>query len=786
MPKTEIRRRLHPRAIGLSVVLLAIVVAACSLLAPNLPPLQHSVPAEGDMGFPISGWIVLDFAEPVDDRAIERIELSCENTEQPIRVHRVTTARLAVDPIGELSAASTCMLSLGSSAEAERIRFTTGVSIPTAQIPYDREKLRQMAPYPDDYWLAENPSNPNERRLRVQTAGFSRTARWLMNALTSGVREFDGFSPVAHITIPLTAPAEPTTIPQSPEASLDPLSSIRLIDVTPDSPDYGARVPFRLDAQSELARGRNEYAWLIFPSVALKAGHRYGLIVTRRALSHTGSPYDPSDFFASVRDGSAVLGQSWGVLRARSLVDEVLRAAASDPIAIERADVAFAVRFTIRSLDGIGDDLAEIRRVTASEPPPTIKVDRVEAGSSNTVDEDPVAVVVHGTWTVSTWRDSDRWIARNPASGAPVRTGLQTLRFTLALPRAAIDGPVPVVMYQHGNPGSAPAEVVEIARDSLAAAGFAVVGFTDVINREVSPPGPSVDERARLQVVHFLLRLMATSKFPDDYLLTIAEQFGFLRAIQSIAAIPSFSIESSSGAQPKRIHGIDPTLPVSYLGVSEGAHLGSLLLPFAPEIHAAALISPGRRFGEILVHQGSDRLRTPMAFLGVSRMGPTDAWVALALIQQLFDDQDPHNFARFLYREPLEIGVPERASLLVVEGLNDSLVPNHATRAWVREVGGLGLLGGTGRAIYGLDRAEGPVSGNVDARTSAAFYQYVPRGVEGIDPTPGCNDPELAESSAREGHYCAQSAQESLEQRVHFFRSALEKRAPEIIDPLTQ
>jgi hypothetical protein len=232
------------------------------------------------------------------------------------------------------------------------------------------------------------------------------------------------------------------------------------------------------------------------------------------------------------------------------------------------------------------------------------------------------------------------------------------------------------------------------------------------------------------------------------------------------------------------VYGIDAHRPLSYLGISEGAHLGSLLLPFAPEIRAAALISPGRRFSETLIHQGSERLRGPLRFLGFSQLSPIDVWVALALVQQLFDDQDPNNFARFLYREPLGIDPPQRASVLVVEGLNDSLIPNHATRSWVRELGPIPQIGEPGRAIFGFERVEDAVSGNIDARTTAAFYQYVPRGVEGVEPTPGCDDPALAESSAREGHYCAQSAEESLRQRVHFFETALGEGAPEVIDPL--
>jgi hypothetical protein len=279
---------------------------------------------------------------------------------------------------------------------------------------------------------------------------------------------------------------------------------------------------------------------------------------------------------------------------------------------------------------------------------------------------------------------------------------------------------------------------------------------------------------------------MVHSKLPDDWIETVAEQLSFLRAIQRIGAIPSFAIEAPRAGDPARIHGIDVSRPLAYLGISEGAHHGSLLLPFAPEIRAAALITPGRRFSEVLIHQGSERLRAPLEFLGFRRLSPTDIWVALALVQQLFDNQDPHNFARFLYREPLAIDPPRRASLLVVEGLADSLIPNHATRALVREFGPLPLLGAPERAIAGFASARDSVSGNIDARTSAAFYQYVPSGIDGVAATPGCEDSALAESSAREGHFCAQSAAESLRQRAHFFESALGDGAPEIIDPLTR
>jgi hypothetical protein len=83
-----------------------------------------------------------------------------------------------------------------------------------------------------------------------------------------------------------------------------------------------------------------------------------------------------------------------------------------------------------------------------------------------------------------------------------------------------------------------------------------------------------------------------------------------------------------------------------------------------------------------------------------------------------------------------------------------------------------------------LDTITGPVTANIDADTTAAFYQYVPVGVDGIDPTPGCTI--LSPTSQVEGHYCAQGAAESEHQRVVFFQTALTDPVPTIIDPLAE
>ena len=73
---------------------------------------------------------------------------------------------------------------------------------------------------------------------------------------------------------------------------------------------------------------------------------------------------------------------------------------------------------------------------------------------------------------------------------------------------------------------------------------------------------------------------------------------------------------------------------------------------------------------------------------------------------------------------------------------------------------------------------------NIAPRTTAAFFQYVPVGVAGIPATPGCV--VLPPYIGGEGHYCAQSAAESLHQRVVFFQTAVEDPVPTIINPFAE
>jgi len=351
--------------------------------------------------------------------------------------------------------------------------------------------------------------------------------------------------------------------------------------------------------------------------------------------------------------------------------------------------------------------------------------------------------------------------------------------FTLALPQAALQGPVPIVMYQHGNPGSSEAEVPSAARRSLARLGFAVIGFTDILNREVSA-GITDEEQAILaQVAPVLAEILDIGRVPDFWAETRAEQIAFLRFIDGLGALDVLPIGAPDG-----VPDLAPDQPRMYLGISEGANNGPGILPYAPEIKAAALVAGGARLSEVLLHQADDLFLTALGSL-YPDMTPSDIWIGVTMFQHLYDRQDAHNHAPFLYRHPVALpgNPPQRANVLLVEGLDDTLVPNHATHSLAWSLGPLPHLAPVQRAVPFLDVVEGPLQGNLAADRTGAFYQYVPTGVDGIDPTPGCA--VLSPTIAGEGHYCAQGAAESFLQRATFFTSAL-TGVPIIIDPLAE
>ncbi len=733
----------------------------------STPPLSRSIPPAGASAVDSNAWLTLDFTAAVASETRQTFTLYCNQAPHPVAVHAIAPNTLLANPQGQLPPEATCELRWLGPDGPDMLGFTTASSEMPATVRYDRTDKRATVPFPDDYWLAEDAAKPNGVRVNIPIPSGPADLQAIFRALLRETNKLDGFSPIAPFVIELSEAPDPASIPQTPADSLQPLASIGLFDLTQGSPTLGQRVPFRTQIRSDRnTRGLLSHSLLLFPSIPLEPGARYGLVMTRQARVTPTRAFGPSPFLSSLLQPPSSNDTATHV-QTRGLVEDVLRVLAQQarpPIPAD--DIALAVRISVRTTDDIPADLLAIRQQVWSAEAPQFTI------TSVTADPDPdVAAVVRGEWLAPDWREGQYF--KRDAEGKPLQTKSNRLPFVLALPAAAARGPVPLTMYQHGNPGSAEREVPSEARRYLGAAGFAVAGFTDVLNRELSPNAASQAEAIAAQVTAIFFSIIQSRRVPDFWVELNAEQLAFIRMLATFGSIDVLPLGAPDG-----IADINVQAPLTYVGISQGANYAPGLLPYAPEIRAAALVAGGARLAEVLLHQQPQAFLTQLGGIFPS-LTAAEIWVGLTLFQHIYDQQDEHNHGRFVYREPLTVaGTTRKASILQIEGLNDSLVPNHASESLAYQLGPLPHLLPVQRAVPFLSTTQGPVRANIDAETTAAFFQYVPVGVDGIDPTPGC----LATLES-EGHYCSQSAPESQHQRVVFFRTAVDEGIPTIINP---
>lgn len=730
-----------------------------------LPALDTASPAAGATEVPRTAWMVLRFTSDVDPKALGGIKLDCGDGTPEIARDLFGTSTVVVNPAAELAPGAACTLRWRGPKGKETLGFDVAAKGDPAVVTYDRNDHTRAYPFPDDFWLVDDASKPTGKRFSAPDIDRPDDVKSLWESLSDSANRLDGFSPLAPFVVELPVAPDKTSLPMSEAESLDPFATVGLFDIGADSPSLGRRVPFDLLVEDQTnTDGSPAHHLVIFATVPLSARGTYVLVVTRRALIDPTRPLEATEFFARVADPAGAGGTD-DEKRARVNVADALSALSKTSPPLRTDDVAVAVVASIRSMDDVPRDRLAMRDQIKKAAAPTFKIDAVNPDPPAS----SVAAVVLGTCSLPSFRDSD-FVARS-ADGAPVQNGTVDVPFVLALPKSAAGAPAPIVMYQHGNPGSAEAEVPSAARTGLAAAGFAVIGFTDIPNRELTK-GTDAGAYALGLFTSFL-----SSKKPPEWLALLpnAEQMAFLRLIPELGSLDVLPSGAPDG-KPE----LDVKAPLGYVGISQGSHRGVGFVAYAPEIKAAALVVGGGRWSATLVHQATGGpLDVPIYGL-VTKYFPSvtwgEYWIGTAFAQMAGDDQEELNQAQYLYKNPHAFAATTHPSVLVTEGLLDGFVPTYSTRgaAWAF---GIPQLAPAASVVPFLEQVDGPVQGNIDSATSAAFFQYVPKDVHGIPPTPGC-----AKLGETQGHYCAQSAEEAVAQRVQFLTSAL-TGVPKIVAP---
>jgi hypothetical protein len=762
--------------------------------APSAAPAVLAVePAPG--GVVSSGaWLRFRLAERPDAAALAGFgfALECNGARVQRAAHALDDGSLILNPTPALPAGSACRATwraAGGGVAETAFGVAAASGVIGARVLYDRADPLAIAPFPDDFWVVPDATQPSGKRVALPTPPFTDPAQLTaFTALAGLVGETDGWSRQTPIVIGLTDPLDASAVPADLFASQDPFAPIALVDVDPASPDFGRRVPYRLLARTDprpaSVGGGVDHSAILFPAVDLREQGRYALVVTRRAFAagEPGRPFGPSALFAEVLTGPEP-GESPTATAVRAVVGDALDVVAGlADVPIPGEDVALALSISIRTQPPVSD-LVAVKEQALAAPPPSIVIPDVTTNPCPTPPAAGVlvpfcirlignrAVEVRGRVQLPAYRNpATARFVRDPVTGEPVPNGVAEAPFVMTLPLAALDGPVHPVMYQHGNPGS-PTELLGSSSEQIDDAGFALLGFQDTLNRELSPSG-TTEQRITTQVLAIFANLLINQSMPEYWLQTGADQIHFLRVIQGLGSLdlihagPGGAPALGPDGQPE----IDPSV-ILYKGISEGANNAQRFLPFAPEILAAEATVGGARLGETLIHQSADQILQQITNF-LPQLKPLELWVGLSLFQAGFDPQDGHTYLRYLYREPLlpfaGSGDATPPSTIWTEGIGDSLVPNNATRAMVRELG-IPHVRPVEVAVPDVEQVDAPLAGNVAPGITAGYFQFRPSN------TPGC-------AAQPEGHYCPQSAPEARAQRLHFLLSALDGEA-EIVDP---
>jgi hypothetical protein len=273
-----------------------------------------------------------------------------------------------------------------------------------------------------------------------------------------------------------------------------------------------------------------------------------------------------------------------------------------------------------------------------------------------------------------------------------VRTDVQ-LTFAVSVPDGdAPDDGWPIVFFGHGL-GDTYAGFIRVAAGPLAQRGVAVLGLSPPLQGERNPT--EIEDRD-LIVMLSVNNIVAGRE--------ILRQ-GVLDEVRAVELVTTGGLEipAEVSASGEAI-GFDPAR-MGFLGHSEGAQIGALLLGVEPELGVGVFTAGGGGGAITMLALELPEIDVAEVVARVIGIDPSvetfdlDHPVVTTVIQPLLDVADPLHTARRIVGEPASTGPTH---LVMTEGFNDPLTPPASTEVLASAVG-LPIAEPVGRAIEGLD-----------------------------------------------------------------------------------
>jgi predicted esterase len=517
----------------------------------------------------------------------------------------------------------------------------------------------------------------------------------------------DGAGCNGAVYLGLTAPVDPASLPGL-EGSLAEGAAVFLLDVDPQSPERGRRVPIHLRAVSDDPTGFFDGAVLAaqplfgFP---LRGATRYALVATTAVRDTQGRTLEPPALIRQVLDGVA----PEAVVQA---FEPLLATLDAEGFARDRLAAATVFRTLAPTRE-----LADLRQwIKLSAPAPqAMDLTQVKEAANYTLFEGRIASLnfLQGAPPYA----SDGGFAYQ-GDGSP-KAAPEDLTFALSLPKAPLLGPggrQPLVIYSHGTGGDYQSFVYEDVARHLADAGLACVSVNQPLHGD---RWSGSDNLTALEMYSF------------NFTNPVAGVSLFRQAALDNVVLTRFFTEVArldlSGTPWGHAVDFDPQ-HVFYFGHSQGGLVGGLFVGVEPDVGTAVLSGAGGvLIVTILERKDPFDVREMVAKLvKVPVESLTRDHPLMTLVQNAVDLTDPINYARL-------VNVPgNRKHLMMTEGLKDPYTPAYTAESLAVALR-LPVLEPVaheheGQGLAGLQPVSAPLSGNLDAgdglRATGFLRQY--------------------------------------------------------------
>jgi hypothetical protein len=496
----------------------------------------------------------------------------------------------------------------------------------------------------------------------------------LVEQMRTAASELDGFGLNSAMFARFDGALDPASLPD-PAGSIEPTSSVYLVNVDADSPDRGSRTPIlaKFRALGTQTLGGNHLVVRPYPGFPLDEGTTYALVITTRVKGDGGGSIGVAPAM------SKLVGKDVdpAIVHARTVYQpllDFLDEAGDD----ERDDVATAAVFTTQHATSVAEAL---RKGVAAAPAPVPTDIAVNM-------ETTLFTVFTGNYIAPNFQAGDVPYKNSPSGRITVGTDgvatmqrMEPLRFSLVVPA----GPVPpngfpIAIYSHGTGGDYLSGYEDGTAERLSAEGIATISMDQVLHGPRNPGGnPELD--------FFNFGNVYAAR--DNALQGYADAFSQLRLARAV-----------SFTDTGRTIVFDMT-KVFFFGHSQGGLTGPGFVAFEPELKGAVLSGTAGLLYLNLLNKTMP-LNIPALVETFLRDEPVDVDnPSLALVQMWVERSDPANYAPLMVRRPPP-GIAPRP-IFQTEGFTDTYSPNVGIEAFATALGGDIVKEAAQKPVEGLE-----------------------------------------------------------------------------------